>query len=60
MNSSAIYLAVAIAGALGGGLTTLGHWPLLIMAAIAASLAAAVSARAERQPRAREALAADR
>lgn len=47
LNSSAMYLAISIAGALGGALSATGHWPILITASIAAALAAVVSLRAD-------------
>ncbi|SES04139.1 Predicted arabinose efflux permease, MFS family [Propionibacterium cyclohexanicum] len=47
LNSSAMYLAIAIAGALGGVLVPAGHWPLLVSGALAALVAAGISTRAE-------------
>ncbi|MFT4306765.1 MAG: MFS transporter [Microbacterium sp.] len=48
LNSSAIYLAIAIAGALGGALTEVGPWALLAASATAALLAATLSSRADK------------
>ncbi|MCI1746902.1 MAG: MFS transporter [Acidipropionibacterium sp.] len=45
LNSSAMYLAISIAGALGGALARSGHWPILAAAALAALVAAGLSAR---------------
>lgn len=47
LNSSAMYLAIAIAGAVGGAFSATGHWPILITASIAALLATAISIRAD-------------
>lgn len=47
LNSSAMYLAISISGALGGVLAGRGAWPILVAAAIAAVLAAGASIRAE-------------
>lgn len=47
LNSSAMYLAISIAGALGGAFSVTGHWPILITASIAALIAAAISIRAD-------------
>lgn len=51
LNSSALYLAIAIAGALGGALTGSGPWPILLAAATAAVVAAALSSRADEPAR---------
>lgn len=47
LNSSAMYLAISISGALGGALARNGAWPILTAAAIAAAAAAGASAWAE-------------
>lgn len=48
LNSSAMYLAIAIAGALGGVFASTGTWALIAVGAVAAVLAAATSSRADR------------
>ncbi|MFT4042768.1 MAG: MFS transporter [Gordonia sp. (in: high G+C Gram-positive bacteria)] len=48
LNSSALYLAIAIAGALGGTLGATGHWTLVGATASIALIAAAVSYLADR------------
>lgn len=50
LNSSAMYLAISIAGALGGALASTGHWAIPAVGALIAAAAAALSFRADRAP----------